>query len=542
MEIFIKIIELFAGIGVFLVGVHLLSSNIEQLANSSIKQLFKKTANNKLVNIGIGATTTAIIQSSGVTTVLIVGFVNVGAMSLYQATSMIMGANIGTTITAHIASLQQFDFTKYVQALSLIGIMMTMVWKKESVKKVGFILAGLSLIFIGLELMKNAMSNEVIKPILMNLFLVVDDPFLLLFIGILVTALAQSSSATTSVIITLAAVPGFVFGRGGNSVLYMILGTNIGSCVTALMSSIGAGANAKRASLIHLLFNTVGSLIFFVVLIIWKDFMNMTFGLWFKGSYATQIAMFHTFFNLACTIIFMPFTSLFVKVATLLIKDKDERKITCNLDDRLLSTTSLALEQIKKELVRLSDVSMDAFNSAYKCFTERKVSGLDNPKNLIADSNELSKAIADYLIKTSANTNTKKEEEIISDMHNNIGDVMRISEIADNFIKYTKKEVSDDIIISSEVLEKINVMAIKINELHKLTKLVILENEVSLLEKVDNVEEEIDNMRKSLIEEHIERLNLGKTKPESSSIFINLVSNLERLGDHLTYIAHTVKE
>ena len=541
MEIFIKVVELLAGVGIFLVGVHLLSSYIEQLANTGIKKLFNKTANNKLVNIGIGATTTAIIQSSGVTTVLIVGFVNVGIMNLYQATSMIMGANIGTTITAHIATLQQFDFTKYIQAFAFIGIMMTMIWKSETTKGVGYILAGLGMIFIGLEVMKSAMASSVVRPILEDLFMAVDNPFLLFIIGIVVTALAQSSSASTSVIITLATIPGFVFGSGGNSVLYMILGTNIGSCVTALMSSMGAGANAKRASLIHLMFNMFGSVIFFIVLLFWKGFMDMTFGLWFNGNYATQIAMFHTFFNVTCTLIFMPFTGVFVKLSTLIIKDKGEKKVVCNLDERILSSTPLALEQIKKELVRLSDMSMEAFNSAYNAFVERKVSSTSNSQTIINETYDLSKSIADYLIKTSTNNNTKKEEVIISNIHNNIGDIMRISEIADNFIKYTKKEVADDLKFSKEVLDKIGVMVSKINELHLLTKATLVVNKTSVLQNIDSIEEEIDNMRKELIDEHIDRLNKGKCKPESSSIFINLVSNLERLGDHLTYIAHTVE-
>ena len=297
------IVQLLAGTGVFLVGVHLLTANIEQLATGRLKALFGKTADKRLVNVGVGAAATALIQSSGVTTVLIVGFVNVGVMNLYQAAAMIMGANIGTTVTAQIAALSAFPITTYIQVLAFAGIMMGMVCKRDNVKKAGMILAGLGLIFIGLALMSDAMKQN--RGAIQGIFQVVTDPFLLFLTGILLTALVQSSSATTSVIIAMS-VAGLTIGTGGNEVLYIILGTNIGSCVTALMSSFGAGANARRASLIHLLFNTLGSVIFFALLLCWPGFMEMTFRRWFPAP-ATQIAMFHTFFNVTCTVIFLPF-------------------------------------------------------------------------------------------------------------------------------------------------------------------------------------------------------------------------------------------
>ena len=536
-EILLVLVALLAGVGVFLVGVHFLSDNIEQLANAKIRDLFKKTANNRLVNIGIGAATTAIIQSSGVTTVLIVGFVNVGMMSLFQATSMIMGANIGTTITAHIASLQEFDFTEYVKLLTFVGIMMTMIWKKDNVKSIGFILAGLGMIFIGLDLMKSSMMQ--IEDTLEMIFRIVDNPFLLFFIGIVVTALAQSSSATTSIIITMAAA-GVSIGEGGNSVLYMILGTNIGSCVTAIMSSFGTNANAKRASLIHLLFNTFGSVIFFIVLLSWKDFNVVTFVKWFPGAEAVQIAMFHTFFNCICTLIFLPFTGVFVKIATLLIKDKEKVEVACSLDDRMLSNPSLAIDQSNLEAIKLADISMDAFLSSYDAFLNKNLSKIDEVHKKIDKANALNKCITDYVIKISAKT-VGENEKFISDLYNNLGDIMRIAEIADNFAKYTKRQIDDNLSFSPEILDKVTVMVNKVNDLFNLTKELFVNKNKALIEEIENIEESIDNMRKALIDEHIERLNSGKCKPENSSIFINMVSNLERLGDHLTYIAYTVK-
>lgn len=532
------IIELLAGAGVFLVGVKLLSTNIEQLAGGKIKSLFKKTASNKIVNVGIGAVTTALVQSSGVTTVLIVGFVNVGVISLYQATAMIMGANIGTTLTAQLAALSTFSVSKYIKFISFVGIMLSMTFKKESVRKVGLVVAGFGLIFIGLSLMSASLKPISESDEMRNIFTTVTNPFLLFFIGIFLTALVQSSAAITSIIISIA-IAGLTIGDGGNSVLYIILGTNIGSCVTAVMSSIGAGANAKRASLIHLLFNTFGSIIFFIVLLCYPDFMHDTFGAWFPET-ATQIAMFHTFFNVIGTLIFLPISKIFVKISEFLIKDDEDTEIKTNLDERFLSNTSFAIEQVEKESMRLADLAMHAFDSGFRAFVNKDLNALEDVTKSIEDASSLGKQITDFLIKVSSRS-TMWEEKKISDIHNNIGDIMRIAEIADNFTKYTRRVVNDGLIFSEKVMVDLDTMCGKINFLYDMTKKVVLEKNLSLMNYIDKTEDEIDAMRKSLIDGHIERLNKGECKPENSSVFINMVSNMERLGDHLTYIAYTVK-
>lgn len=535
--IIMVLIELFAGASVFLVGVKLLSSNIEQLATTGIKDIFNKTANNKIVNVGIGMVTTALVQSSGLTTVLIVGFVNVGLISLAQATAMIMGANIGTTLTAQIAALSAFEFSKYIKIIAFVGILMTMISKKETTKKAGFIITGLGLIFIGLGLMSASLTP--LKEEASDVFTLVTNPFLMFLIGIFLTALVQSSAAITSILISIAAA-GLQIGDGGNSVLFIILGTNIGSCVTALMSSFGASPNAKRASLIHLLFNTFGSLIFFIVLLIFPGFMDVTFGKWFKET-ATQIAMFHTFFNVIGTIVFLPFTNVFVKIATFLVKDKPvkEENITL-LDERIIQNTSLAIEQVEKETMRLADIAMQSFRSAYKAFYDKNADELSETVNNISVCDKMSKQITDYLIKVSLNTGLTEEKKI-NDIHNNIGDIMRIAEIADNFTKYTRHEVEDNLTFSDGVKEELNEMVSRIENLFNLTKEAVLTKNSAVINEIDVVEESVDAMRKHLIDSHIERLNRGECKAENSSIFINLVSNLERLGDHLTYIAYTIK-
>lgn len=536
-EILLFIVKLLAGTGVFLVGVYLLTSNIEQLATGRIKQLFGKTANQRLVNVGIGAASTALIQSSGVTTVLIVGFVNVGIMNLYQATAMIMGANIGTTITAQIAALSAFPITTYIQILVFVGMMLTMISENDNIQKTGYILAGFGLIFIGLELMSASMKEN--RAAVQSIFAVVTSPFLLFLIGILLTALVQSSSVTTSVIIAMS-VAGVQIGTGGNEVLFIILGTNIGSCVTALMSSFGAGANARRAGLIHLLFNTFGSVIFFAILMLWPSFMDVTLRRWFAAT-ATQIAMFHTFFNTVCTLIFLPFCNVFVRISKLLIKDKRTNAVTeTYLDERMLSSPSLALSQIEKEMVLLADLSMQAFRTSYRSFCELDQTLISPTHKLIERANEMSQNIVDYLIRLSAQSMLSEEKDI-SDIHSNIGDIMRIAEISDNLTKYTRRSVDQNLVFSDSVKAEMQKMVGKIEELYVFTKQLIVEKNAELLLQIDQTEEQIDAFRKHLIDSHIERLNSGECRPESSSVFINLVSNLERLGDHLTYIAHTIK-
>lgn len=536
-EIIMFLVKLLAGTGVFLVGVHVMTGNIEQLATGKIKKLFGKTADKKLINAGIGAATTAIVQSSGVTTVLIVGFVNVGVMSLSQATAMIMGANIGTTITGLLAAMSSFSFTVYIQALAFVGVFVSMLTKNDNVKKISLLVAGLALVFIGLSLMSASMKDY--QQALQEVFSGISNSFLLFFMGVFLTALVQSSSATTSIIIAMS-VAGLQIGSGGNEVLFFILGTNVGSCVTALMSSIGASTNAKRTSLIHLMFNTFGSVLFFIMLSLFPSFMDVTFKQWFAGNTSVQIAMFHVFFNVVCTIIFLPMTSLFVKISQLVIRDKKKEKTVSYLDERMISSPSIATSLAEKELFIVADVAMKAFLDSYKAFEKRDTSASSKILAEVEKTTDLSQNLIDYMIKISGYC-SQKEEEKIAALHNCVGDVVRIADIADNFTKYTRREVEKDMEFSDGVIDEVSDMVKNIDSLYALTKQAVLESDKNILPEVDRVEEKIDAYRKSLIDGHIERLNKGLCKPESSSIFINLVSNIERLGDHLTYIAHSVE-
>ena len=539
------IIGLLAGLGALLIGFKLLSDNIEKLATSGLKKLFNKTSKNPWVGVGIGASVTAIIQSSGASTIMIVGFVNAGIMSLFQATSMIMGANIGTTITAQIAALGSFDIGLYATLLLFIGSFMNMLCKKEKPKTIGLALAGLGLVFLSLNFMSDSMkyfASEGSEINLKDILQSVSNPFLLLFIGIVLTAMLQSSSALTSIVISMLAA-GLVIGRENSSdVLFVILGTNIGSTVTALLSSVGASTNARRASLIHLLFNTFGSVIYFILLIIWPKFYPQTFGVWFAGAPGTQLAMFHTFFNVSMTLLFIPFIKYFVKIAELIIKDKKVVLYETMIDDRFLTTPSVAVMQVTKEVVRMGSLAMDTLNMSIDGFINHDMSIKEDVLKNFEIIHAMNTDILAYLVKISSQGITPQEEKFVSILHHSLNDFYREIEIAENMTKYTRHLVEDPLKFSDAVFEEIGLFKEKLNAQFKNVESVVLDKDFALISSVDSLEDEMDKLRSKMIKDHITRLEKGECSPISSGVYINLVSNLERAGDHLFYVAHNVTD
>ena len=534
------IITILAGCGAFLLGFKVLSDNMVKIAGKGLKTLFNKTSDKRFINVGMGVATTAVVQSSSITTVMVVGFVNAGIMTLYQAASIIMGANIGTTITAQIAALQAFKIDLVFMCMLFIGVFMDLFAKKDKIKSIGLALAGLGLVFVGLGLMSDPMAFLKEEPAVTQFLSSVDSPILLLFIGIALTAIIQSSSAVTTIVISMASA-GLIIGGGGNSALYVILGSNIGTCVTALISSVGASVNARRTSIIHLLFNVIGTVIFTVILLIWRSFSAMTLERWF-ASPATQIAMFHTIFNVTCTLLFLPFTKLLVKMATVLVKDKKGKEKSPSellyADKRMLATPSIAIGQLKKEVFRLGDMSMASLRVAFGAFIDKDIEAVEQVYERNENISSLSERISDYLVQVSAGDITLSEEKEINALHNSVSDIVRVSELADNLTKYTKREVKDGLSFSEGINEKLEKMHAMLHDQFELVKKAVLGKQKDALEQSDILEEEIDNMRRTLIAEHIERLAQGKCKPENNTVFINLVSNLERIGDHLNYVAH----
>lgn len=542
MEVVMAFIQLLSGLGAFLIGFKILSENIEKLANSGLKKLLNRTSKNRFVGVLIGFLVTAIIQSSSATTVMIVGFVNAGIMNLFQATAMIMGANIGTTVTAQIVALSSFDIAGYLIIFTFIGIFGAMIAKKEKIKTIFMSFAGLGLVFLALSLMSDSMIGFKDSPEIQNVLTSISNPILLFFIGILMTAILQSSSAVTTIIISMVSA-GMVIGGGGNSVLYIILGTNIGSCVTAIISSFGANTNAKRASLIHLMFNFFGSLIFIIILLSVPSFMENTFARWFAFP-ATQIAMFHTFFNLISTVIFIPFINVFVKISEMIIHDKKVKKATNFLDERFLMTPSIAIAQAEKETVIMGQKAMEVLNLSIESFLKKDLNQQEDIAKKLVEIDNINNEIIAYLLKINSNRSNLSEEneKYISGLHKILIDYSRQAEIADNMMKYNLFQVEKGLEFSSSVNEGIVSIQKKLNDQFTLTSNLFVNCTKKSLKKSDEIENQIDTIRSELINAHIKRLEEGKCSPSSNSIFINLISNLERAGDHLNYAAHTISE
>ncbi len=530
------------GLGALFIGRNRLQEATERLATGGLKKLFARTANSKLAGVGIGTLATRIRQSSGATTIMVVGFVNAGVRTLTQAATYIRGANIGTTITAQIVALgglssSSFPLTEVIISLTLVGVLVSLFVKKKYPKAAfaGNRISGLGLLFLGLETRTENrqglfLSNEGLKDGLINL----SNPFLLLLIGIGLTVLAQSSSAVTSIILALARA-GAVVGGSGNGVLYLILGSNIGSCSTALLSAIGSSTNGKRASIIHLLFNVFGSLFFFAILLAWPKARERTFAKWFSSP-ATQIAMFHTFFNVLTTILFLPRTKLLVLLARKIIPEKGKDKADL-LEVRLLSTPELALNQAVRFYHKRADRALNDLNLALEAFLsqdEGKKEQIDQRESKVLHR---SKELSGFLVQISAKGVSEKSQKRISRRHLDLADIVRLTEVADNIVGYTRHEVEDNLVFSGIVIEELKERREKINTRFIKVDRIVDFPSLGELARVREREEGIDELRTKRVHGHLLRLEKGECKPQSSNVYINLVGNLERCGDHLNFIA-----
>ncbi len=549
-EIYQVILCMLASLGAFLVGFKILSENLQSVANKGLRKLFDRTSKSKLAGVGIGAGATTLMQSSAATTVMVIGFVNAGMMCLSQATAIIMGANIGTTITTILIAAGLSSIGPYAMALAFVGIFGSMICRKDKAKSWCLVLAGFGLVFFGLTFISSCMKSDIIQnsaflrnALQMNVKPSWLEPIVLLLIGVVITAIMQSSTAVNGIILAMLA-SGIQIGSGGNALLYIVLGTNIGTCVTALLSSVGAGTNAKRAALIHFLFNFFGAVLFLIILTIWKDFMD---GFWTKllpGDPQMQMALFHLAFNTICTIIFLPMTNLFVLLTELIIRDKkEEEKIRITyMDDRMLATPTVAIAQLQKEAVYMGNRCMKNLRIALDGFLEKDVTAAPAVAAENEEINIISKQITDYLIKVSGAKVSVHDDTRISILYHAIADMLRISEISENVTKYTKTVVDKGLVFSDDVIEKIRSMGDQVDRLYELAIAIFETKNRDGFPQLEKMEDGVDEMRKQLIDGHIKRLNEGSCDPANSAVFINLVSNLERAGDHITFIAHTIDE
>ncbi len=538
---------LVAALGAFLIGFKLLSENLQKVANKGLRKLFDKTSKSKIAGVGIGVGATVLMQSSGATSVMVIGFVNAGMMSLYQATAVIMGANIGTTITTILIAVGVTSVGKYFMVFSFVGIFLSMLLKNGKAKSWSLTLAGFGLVFFGLTVISACSNgfkdNETIKSLLCSSIKpAFIEPIVLMLIGAVITAIMQSSTAVNAILLSLVSA-GIQIGSGGNAILYIVLGTNIGTCVTALISSIGATTNAKRSALIHFLFNFFGSLIFLVILMIWRDFMN---GFWMNliPTAEMQLALFHLAFNAICTLIFLPLTKWIVKITEILIRDKNTEEETrlSFMDERMLSTPTVAIAQLQKETIAMGDRCMNNLHAAFTAFVERDVSATEA---VHAENDEItivSKQITDYLVKVSGEDVSVHDDQRISILYHALADLLRVSEISDNIAKYTRNCVDKNLVFSEQVIDQLKSMYDDLSEMYKIAVAIFETKNKDGFAALEKIENGVDAKRKTLIDEHIARLNAGSCSPKNSAVFINLVSNLERAGDHINFMAHSIEE
>ncbi len=541
MEIFTSILMLLAGSGVFMAGMNMMSDGLERSAGAGMKRLFNKISNNRFAGVGIGASVTAIIQSSAATTVMAIGFVNAGVMTLAQATAIIMGANIGTTVTGLIVSLSALNISLYASVLAFIGVMM-MFFKSDMVKKIGGIMCGLGLVFIGLDLMSDSFGGDgsAIKLLFTDIFTAIDFPLLLILVGVIFTAIIQSSSAATGLLIIMVGAGTIDVGNA----LFIVLGSNIGTCITAALASIGTSTNAKRTAFIHLTFNVIGTVLFTVILWIFGDHVVKLLETVFNNP-QMQLAWFHVAFNVITTCMLIPFIKQLVRFAELVIKDKattEEEDMQLKfIDDRLLHTPPVAVAQVQKEIVYMSELAKENLGIAMGALY-----GADNVDKETLERNEARinhtyHGIASYLIKLSSQSLAAADEKLMGAYHHVISNIERIGDHAENFVETAEQMKADGVHFSDAAVAELAQMYKKVDDMFVQSMAAFANRDFAALDAIAAIEDEIDGMQDALTMAHVERLNKGACVVELGSYFYAAISALERIGDHLINIAFSIK-
>lgn len=538
MEIFLSLLALLIGCGVFINGMNMLSDGLEKTTGRGLKKLLGKISNNRFAGVGIGAAVTALIQSSSATSVMTIGFVNAGVMSLSQATAIIMGANIGTTITGILVSLSSLNINIYFSLLTFIGVILMFI-KKDNIKNIGAILCGFGLLFVGLDLMGNTFKNNIeVVNFFENIFSSINFPLLLIFVGIIFTALIQSSSAATGVIITMVGAGALSVGDG----LFIILGSNIGTCITALLASIGTNTNAKRTAFIHLSFNLIGTILFTIILWIFNAQIVNALNTLLPGNTQMQIAWFHVIFNLTTTIMLLPFINHLVKLAQFAIKEPKDKNALLHLkyvDDHLLRTPSIALMQVKKEVEYMASLAKENLDRSFNILSSQN----DKEASIIFKNEEVinftNNEVTKFLIKLSPLVDSTSEKVIGSYFHV-VNDIERIGDHAKNFVDIGVQMKNEELDFSSKAKEELNLMYKKISEMFDLAMNAFDDSDRSPLDDLTKDENIVDEMKDHLSSQHYLRLSLGDCKIELSAYFYSTVSGLERVGDHLVNIGYSI--
>ena len=530
MEYINILLGLFSGLALFLFGMEFMGDGLENAAGSRLKSFFDKAITNPLKGALVGTIVTAIIQSSSATTVMVVGFVNAGLMSLYQAVGVIMGANIGTTITGQLIT---FKIDDYIPLFIIIGAALILFMKQEKRKEIGKIVFGFGLLFMGLSQMKDAMSPIAQTTFFQDLILALEgNMFLGILVGAIMTAVVQSSSASTAILLYLAATGAISL----QVAIPILFGNNIGTCVTALLSSLNANKVAKKAAFIHLSFNLIGTLIFLPLINILSQVV-----MYMGGDIDKQIANAHTIFNIVNAIILLPFAGVFVKLANLALKDKEGEKPTINrLDRRFLETPAIAFEQAFQESLTMYDLAKENLTLSTNALIDGKVTNLKKIFENESEINRLERELSTFLVSISSHDITEVDTNRIASMIKIISDIERIGDHSKNIAELAEEVSTSKLTFTSDALEELRLMYNYTIESINSSYASYKNNNRQKANDTMIFEENIDRLEELLRDKHIQRLSQNKCNAHSGAVFLDAISNFERIGDHSINIAEYV--
>jgi phosphate:Na+ symporter len=543
------------GLGMFLYGMNIMADGMQKSAGSKMSQFLGMLTNNRFMAVCLGALITAIIQSSGATTVMVVGFVSAGVLNLTQAVGVIMGANIGTTITAWIVSLSQLGSAMevmkpvfYAPLLLGIGALMILFSKKQRAHTIGEILVGLGLLFMGLDFMSGSISPYTDLPVFAKAFEVLgSNPLLGMVIGALVTALLQSSSASVGILQTLA-MNGVVTM---NAAIYITLGQNIGSCVTAMLSSMGGSRTAKRAAVMHLSFNVLGALLFGVgsfILFALRPAMAAS------EITAVQISIFHTIFNLVNTTLLFPFANQLVKLSGILVKETvemkeekadaradEEAQTVRHLDERIFESPAFAIEVATLEVVHMGQITMKNVKRGIEAIIDGNLKEVEEVYKTEKTIDRMEKMLTEYLIKIDNLSLTEHQKRVVNDLFYSVSDIERAGDHAENLAECAAYLVEHHLDFSDTGTEDLREISKNVFKAFENAIEARRSGNMDFVRKVSQYEDEVDSLEEELREKHIERLSKGKCVPSAGVVFLDVISNLERISDHAYNLAGYIK-
>ena len=526
------------GLGLFLFGMELMSDSIEKVAGAKLRRILEIFTTNRFMGMIVGIIFTGIIQSSSACTVMVVSFVNSGLMNLYQAAGVILGANIGTTITSQLVS---FNLSKIAPLILLVGVVVMMFTKKEKVRKVAEVVVGFGILFVGLSTMSQAMANMKNEPQVVNLLMSLKNPFLATLMGFALTAVIQSSSVTVSIVLLLANQDLLPLPI----TLYIILGCNIGACATAMLASMTGKKDAKRAALIHLLFNIIGTVIIYIALFVAGDqIVELIKSI--SADNGRFVANAHTLIKISQVIMLFPFTSWLVKMTYLIIPGEDQKvgyRESYQLKyigDKVVFNPATAVVEVVKELERMASLAEENLNRAMNALITLDEEDIEEVYEVEKNINFLNHAITDYLVKINQTTLPIEDLNSLGALFHVVNDIERIGDHAENVADAARQRKEEGVSISKEAQKELGDMLEMVNKIIRYAVEMFAKSDETHMQEIITLEDQVDEKERELQKKHVERLTKGECSPEAGMIFSDIVSGLERVADHATNIAFAI--